>query len=71
MLFGLFKNNDDDKISELKRENEELQERITELEDLCEEKDSYFSELMSDGLRRGSSLAAKHMSDRRKYLNGK
>ena len=45
--------------------------RIKKLEDLCEEKDSYFMELISDGLRHGSSLAAKHMSDRKKYLNGR
>lgn len=45
--------------------------RIKELEDLCDVKDSYFMELMSDGLRHGSSLAAKHMADRKKYKNGK
>ena len=28
-------------------------------------------ELMADGLRHGSSLAAKHMSDREKYKQGK
>lgn len=28
-------------------------------------------EMISDGLRHGSSLAAKHMSDRKKYKKGK
>lgn len=45
--------------------------RIKELEDLCEEKDSYFMELMADALRHGSPLAGKHMADRKKYKNGK
>lgn len=48
-----------------------LERRVKELEDLCEEKDSFFMELMSDGLRNGSSLAAKHMADRKKYKRGK
>ena len=68
MLFGLFKNNDDDRVAELEEENEALHNRIDELKDLCEEKDSYFTEMISDGLRHGSKLAAKHMSDRKKYL---
>ena len=55
----------------LKKELKESKARIKELEDLCEEKDSFFKELMSDGLKHKSSLAAKHMSDRKKYLNGK
>lgn len=70
MLFGLFKNNDDERVAELEEENEALHNRIDELKDLCEEKDSYFTEMISDGLRHGSKLAAKHMSDRKKYLNG-
>lgn len=56
----------------------ELMERICELEtenerlrDLCEEKDSFFMEMISDGLRHGSSLAGKHMADRNDYLKGK
>lgn len=69
MLFGLFKNNDD-RVAELEEENEALHNRIDELKDLCEEKDSYFTEMISDGLRHGSKLAAKHMTDRKKYLNG-
>lgn len=67
-LFG-FKNRD--RISELEEEIREGQERIEQLENLCEEKDAYFKELMSDGLRHGSPLAAKHMSDRKKYKQGK
>ncbi len=68
MAFDLFNKG---KMSELERELKEKQERIDELEDLCEEKDEYFTEMISDGLRHGSSLAAKHMSDRNKYLKGK
>ncbi len=48
-----------------------LEKRVKYLENLCEEKDSFFKEMISDGLRHGSSLAAKHMSDRKKYLQGK
>lgn len=48
-----------------------LERRVKELEDLCEEKDSFFSEMISDGLRNGSSLAGKHMADKKKYKNGK
>ena len=61
---GLFDN-------KLKRELKVKEARIKELEGLCEEKDRFFMELMSDGLKHKSSLAAKHMSDRKKYLNGK
>ena len=55
----------------LKKENEQLRNENRKLRNLCKEKDSYFMELMSDGLRHGSKLAAKHMSDRKKYINGK
>lgn len=64
-IFGLKR--DKKRISKLEQENKENIQRIQQLESLCEEKDSYFMELMSDGLRHGSSLAAKHMSDRKKY----
>ena len=53
-----------EKIAYLEKENKRLKK-------LCEEKDSFFMELMSDGMRRGSSLAAKHMADRREYLKRK
>ena len=46
-----------------------LASRVVELEDLCNEKDAYFQEMISDGLRHGSSLAGKHMADRKQYLN--
>ncbi len=68
-IFGLKR--DKKRISKLEQENKENIQRIQQLESLCEEKDSYFMELMSDGLRHGSSLAAKHMSDRKKYKQGK
>lgn len=67
---GLFGFGSKEKISRLEDEIEMQQERIQELEDLCEAKDEYFKELMADGLRHKSSLAAKHMSDRKKYLQG-
>jgi len=57
--------------SKLKKELLESKARIKELENLCEEKDDFFKELMADGLRHNSSLAAKHMADRKKFLNGK
>ena len=55
----------------LERENRQLKERNRQLKNLCEEKDSFFIELMSDALRHGSSVAAKHMADRKKYLHGR
>lgn len=58
-------------FNNLARENAALRRENQRLRDLCEEKDSYFKELMSDGLRHGSPLAAQHMADRKKYLNGK
>ena len=58
-------------IFDLKKENENLRKETQRLRELCEEKDSYFAEMISDGLRHRSKLAAQHMSDRKKYLNGK
>ena len=58
-------------LFKLKKENSYLRKENERLRDLCEEKDSFFMELMSDALRHRSKLAAKHMSDRKKYLNGK
>ena len=55
----------------LKQENAYLKMENQRLLKLCEEKDSYFMELMADGLRHGSKLAAQHMSDRKKYIHGK
>lgn len=54
-----------------KKENEYLRNEVMRLRRLCDEKDSYFIEVIADGLRHGSKLAAKHMSDRKKYINGK
>lgn len=51
----------------LKKSNKENQKLVN----LCNEKDSFFQEMISDGLRHGSPLAGKHMADRKKYLNGK
>lgn len=58
------KNNDKLRIEYLEKENRRLKK-------LCEEKDLFFCEMISDGMRHGSSLAAKHMADRKNYLNGK
>ncbi len=35
------------------------------------EKDSFFKEMISDGLRHKSKLAGKHMRDLKDYKNGK
>lgn len=58
-------------IATLVKDNCAKERRIRDLENLCREKDSYFMELMSDGMRHGSSLAAKHMAERREYLKGR
>ena len=55
----------------LKKENAYLKSENRRLHELCKEKDAYFMELMADGLRHKSKLAARHMADRKKYLNGK
>lgn len=43
----------------------ELEGTISELKKLCHIKDGYFIETISDGLRHGSPIAAKHMADLR------
>ena len=58
-------------FNSVKAENSYLKKENKRLHQLCKEKDSYFMELMADGLRHGSKLAGKHMSDRKKYVNGK
>lgn len=55
----------------LQKDNAQLRKRNNLLVNLCNEKDSYFKELMADALRHGSKLAGKHMSDRNKFLKGK
>lgn len=67
---GLFGSKDKREIQSLKEELRSSKKRIRQLEDLCAEKDSFFMEVISDGMRHGSSLSAKHMSDRKKYING-
>ena len=54
-----------------KNQIKQLENRVRFLEKRSEEKDSFFLEMISDGLRKGSSLAGKHMADRKKYLKGK
>lgn len=68
---SLFGSKEKQAIEALERELERKDKRIQQLKDLCEEKDEYFLEVISDGLRHGSSEAARHMADRKKYLNGK
>ena len=68
---GLFSNKKDNEIDRLKKLNKSKDREIKRLKDLCAEKDSYFDEMISDGLRHGSKLASKHMRDKKDYLNGK
>jgi len=70
-LMGLFSKKKDNLIKSLVLENATLKKRNKELVNLCNEKDSFFSELISDGLRHGSSIAGKHMAEKKKYLKGK
>lgn len=61
---GLFGGSKKTTVAYLLNENRRLKR-------LCDEKDAYFMEMISDGLRHGSKLAAKHMADRKNYLQGK
>jgi len=61
----------DEEIENLKYVIRVQEKEIKRLEALCEEKDESFMEMVADGLRHGSALAAKHMKDRNDYLNGK
>lgn len=67
----IFKSLSNDTVVELIKENKRKERRILQLENLCREKDYYFTEVISDGMRHGSSLAARHMSERKRYLKGK
>ena len=58
-------------FSSIKAENAYLKKENNRLHQLCKEKDSFFMELIADGLRHGSKLAGKHMADRKKYIHGK
>lgn len=64
LLGTLLRTQKDVRIDFLEKENRRLRNR-------CNAKDAYFLELVSDGMRHGSSLAAKHMADYRKYKNGR
>ena len=68
---GLFSSKSKQRVAFLEKELRSKDKRIKQLERLCAEKDFYFLETISDGMRHGSSLAAKHMSDRKKHLNGR
>lgn len=68
---SLFGKKEQKVIANLLKENAKLKKENMQLINLCNEKDSYFLEVIADGLRHGSSLSAKHMADRRSYLNGK
>ena len=54
-----------------KKQEAALSKENRMLRDLCRRKDDCFKELMSDGLRHGSSLAASFMAERREYLRRK
>lgn len=57
-----------EKVAGAVREIVYAQSERRRLKRLCHVKDDYFKEAISDGLRHGSSLCAKHMVDRREYL---
>ncbi|RRD94592.1 hypothetical protein EII17_07355 [Clostridiales bacterium COT073_COT-073] len=59
------------KISKLKKDNMTKAKRIKDLEKICQKQDQSINRLMSDGLRHGSTLAAKYMADKKKQLRGK
>lgn len=67
----LFDTKKDKLIRSLIVENKALKKRNKDLVCLCNEKDSFFKEMISDGLRHKSPLAAKHMADRKSYLRTK
>ena len=67
----LFDTKKDKLIRSLIVENKALKKRNKDLVSLCNEKDFFFKEMISDGLRHKSPLAAKHMADRKSYLRTK
>ncbi len=69
-IMGVFKTGKKS-MSLLMSENKALKKEIVRLTLLCDRKDACFKELMSDALRHGSPLAAKHMVERSMYLRGK
>lgn len=68
---GLFSSKKDKQIASLLKSNQKKDRQIRQLKMLCAEKDKYFSEMISDGLRHGSKLASKHMKDKKDYMRGK
>ena len=66
----LFTSRKQETINYLTKELIKSRQRNRELEKLCKIKDDYFMEMISDGLRHGSKLAAKHMAERNAYLKG-
>lgn len=68
---GLFSNKKENEIKHLRKANQIKDREIKRLKNLCAEKDKYFNEMISDGLRHGSKLASKHMRDKKDYLKGK
>ncbi len=67
---SLFGKNEKRKIEDLEEQIRIKDAEIQRLKERHEEKDEYFLEVISDGMRHGSSLSAKHMAERKKYLNG-
>jgi len=72
-IFNLLK-----QVESLTVQNKELNEqikhkddRIAQLETLCEEKDAFFDDMIADGLRHGSSKAAQQMAYKKDYLKNK
>ncbi|MBR6384773.1 MAG: hypothetical protein IKS03_01410 [Ruminococcus sp.] len=55
----------------LETQNAILANRVAELENLCQKKDKAALEIISDGLRHGSSIAGQEMAARKKYLKEK
>ena len=68
---SLFGRKEKQQIQILQKQLLAANKRNRQLESLCAEKDSFFKEMIADGLRHKSPLAAKHMADRKKFLNGK
>ena len=73
-LFGFGGKSKADLLREVASLESQLQEGdaiIASLTSLCDAKDKAVIPMISDGLRHGSSEAAKFMADRKKFLHGK
>lgn len=53
----------------LREDNACLRKMVVELRQLCLEKDKYFKQMISEGLRYGIPLAGKHMADLKHAMN--